>query len=61
MLEEVLTVIDNHQAAADLSLMVLGNAATTILNNKVPPAHREALAKQFGKVLLSSVEQPKQS
>ncbi|MFM2479863.1 DUF1414 domain-containing protein [Celerinatantimonas sp. YJH-8] len=57
ILQEVLTILDNHKAPTDLSLMVMGNAVTTLLNTRVSSAQRKALAQSFGKALISSIEE----
>ncbi|MFM2484162.1 YejL family protein [Celerinatantimonas yamalensis] len=61
MLQEVMTVLENHQAPPDLALMVLGNAATTWLNRRVAAEQRQVLAERFGKALISSIEPPRNS
>lgn len=61
ILQEVMTLLDNHEAPNDLALMILGNAATSIINDRVHPSQRQKLAESFGKVLINSVEVPKQS
>ena len=53
---KVLTVLENSQSKADLSLMALGNAATSVINNSVSPAQRKHVAASFAKALENSVE-----
>ncbi|WP_372872514.1 YejL family protein [Shewanella sp.] len=55
LLAEVLAVLEKHQAPTDLSLMVLGNSISHLLETKVPAASRTAVAEQFAKVLVQSV------
>ncbi|WP_126166710.1 YejL family protein [Shewanella khirikhana] len=55
LLAEVLAVLEKHQAPTDLSLMVLGNSVSHLLETKVPAASRAAVAEQFAKVLVQSV------
>lgn len=55
MLQEVITVLENHQAPTDLALMVLGNAATHLINQDVAKSQRLALAEKFSKALKSSL------
>ncbi|NRA83263.1 MAG: DUF1414 domain-containing protein [Gammaproteobacteria bacterium] len=56
LITQLLTVLDNAEAKADLSLMVLGNAATTIINNNVAPSQRTQVALSFGNALKSSIK-----
>ncbi|MBF3313985.1 DUF1414 domain-containing protein, partial [Leptospira borgpetersenii serovar Hardjo-bovis] len=39
----------------DLSLMVLGNMVTNVINNSVAPAQRKTLARSFAEALQSSI------
>ena len=55
LIMQLLTVLDNANAKADLSLMVLGNAATTIINNNVAPSQRRQVAASFASALNSSI------
>lgn len=55
LIMQLLTVLDNDQAKADLSLMALGNAATTIINNNVAPSQRAQVAASFANALKSSI------
>ncbi|WP_308569343.1 DUF1414 domain-containing protein, partial [uncultured Providencia sp.] len=41
----------------DLSLMVLGNMVTNLLNTSVAPAQRKMIAESFANALLSSVKE----
>ncbi|WP_026960186.1 MULTISPECIES: DUF1414 domain-containing protein [Aliagarivorans] len=59
ILNELLEVLNKHDASTELGLMVLGNAATHIINSKVAPEQREHIAQQFGKVLVSSMQSEK--
>jgi len=55
MLSELLNVLEKHKAPTDLSLMVLGNMVTNLINTSVAPAQRQAIAKSFAQALQSSV------
>ena len=55
LIMQLLTVLDNSNAKADLSLMALGNAATTIINNNVAPSQRKQVATSFASALNSSI------
>ncbi|MDP2561718.1 DUF1414 domain-containing protein [Psychrobium sp. 1_MG-2023] len=56
LIMQLLTVLENSDAKADLSLMALGNAATSIINNNVSPSQRKHVAASFAKALESSVQ-----
>lgn len=56
LMNEVILTLEKNQADRDLSLMVLGNVITHILNNQVAPENREAMADQFANVLKKSVQ-----
>ena len=55
LLNEMLNVLEKHKAPTDLSLMVLGNMVTNLINTSVAPAQRQAIAKSFAQALQSSV------
>ncbi|MEW9796836.1 DUF1414 domain-containing protein [Alteromonas sp. CYL-A6] len=55
LMNRVLYILDDNNADRDLSLMVLGNAITHIINTQVPAAQREAMAEQFASVLKKSI------
>lgn len=59
ILNEMVAVLEKHQASVDLSLVVLGNMVTHLLNNSVGTQQRVALAQAFAKALLDSVSQTK--
>ncbi len=56
ILTEIMAVLNKHGANAELSLMIAGNIATNILNDNIPATQRKAVAEQFSKALLSSVQ-----
>ncbi|GAA5645385.1 MULTISPECIES: YejL family protein [Vibrio] len=56
ILTEVAAVLDKHNASAELSLMIVGNIATNVLNQSVAPSQRKAIAEKFAQALVSSVE-----
>ncbi len=56
LLNQVLQVVDKPDVKPDLALMVLGNAATCIINQRVAPEHREKLSEGFAKALKSSID-----
>lgn len=55
LLNEMITVLEKHQAPHDLSLMVLGNTVSHLLLG-VEPSKRKVLADTFAQVLLNTVE-----
>ncbi|MCL1142929.1 YejL family protein [Shewanella gaetbuli] len=56
LIAELLAVLNKHQSPTDLSLMVLGNCVTHLLEKKVPAESRQAVAEQFAKALTQSVK-----
>lgn len=57
LLTEVLTLLEKHQAPTDLSLMVLGNCVSHLLQTKVSNKSRPQVAEQFAKALQQSMKQ----
>lgn len=55
LLNEMITILEKHQAPLDLSLMVLGNTVSHLLLG-VEPSKRKVLADTFAQVLLNTVE-----
>ncbi|MGY3942533.1 YejL family protein [Aeromonas tecta] len=55
LMNDLITVLEKHKAPVDLSLMVLGNLSTNIINN-MAPAQRQAIADKFIQALTSSVD-----
>ncbi|MDU2880120.1 MAG: YejL family protein [Enterobacter sp.] len=55
LLSELVNVLEKHKTPTDLSLMVLGNMVTNLINASVAPAQRQAIAKSFAQALQSSV------
>ncbi|MBQ4830023.1 DUF1414 domain-containing protein [Alteromonas sp. CI.11.F.A3] len=56
LMNKVILTLEENDAGRDLSLMVLGNVITHILQNQVSPDKREAMADQFANVLKKSVQ-----
>lgn len=56
LLSELLSVLEKHKAPTDLSLMVLGNMVTNLINTSVAPAQRQAIAN-FARALQSSISE----
>ncbi|MEA1065511.1 YejL family protein [Apirhabdus apintestini] len=57
LLTELVEVLEKHRAPTDLSLMVLGNMVTNLINTSVAPAQRRLLARSFADALQSSVSE----
>ncbi|WP_133407314.1 YejL family protein [Parashewanella tropica] len=56
LIAEVLAVLNKHDTSTDLSLMVLGNCVSHLLQTKVPEAARAAITEQFAKALTQSTK-----
>ncbi|GJJ79741.1 YejL family protein [Pasteurella canis] len=59
ILNDMIAVLEKHQAPVDLSLVVLGNMVTNLLVSSVGINQRTALAKAFSDALLHSVSDKK--
>ncbi|KQN63791.1 DUF1414 domain-containing protein [Erwinia sp. E602] len=59
LLAEMVQVLEKDQTPTDLSLMVLGNMVTNLINTSVAPALRQTLANSFAEALKSSVRDDK--
>ncbi len=57
LLDELSKVLEMDKAPTDLSLMVLGNMVTNLINSSVSPAQRHALARSFAAALEASVSE----
>lgn len=57
LLSELANVLEKHKTPTDLSLMVLGNMVTNLINTSVAPAQRQAIARSFAQALQSSVDE----
>jgi Uncharacterized protein conserved in bacteria len=55
LLSELVNVLEQHKTPTDLSLMVLGNMVTNLINSSVAPAQRQAIARSFAQALQSSI------
>lgn len=56
LFHSLLETLTQDDIPRDLALMTLGNLVTYVLNQEESMARREALAKQFGSILLQSVQ-----
>ncbi|SPY32659.1 YejL family protein [Pasteurella canis] len=59
ILNDMIAVLEKHQAPVDLSLVVLGNMVTNLLVSSVGINQRTALARAFSDALLHSVSDKK--
>ncbi|QCG47415.1 YejL family protein [Aeromonas schubertii] len=59
LMNDLIAVLEQHKAPVDLSLMVLGNLATNIIN-ELPQAQRQAIADKFVHALTASVDKGNQ-
>lgn len=55
ILQDMIAVLEKHQAPVDLSLIVLGNMVTNLLNSSVGINQRHVLANAFAEALMHSV------
>ncbi|ADU69972.1 YejL family protein [Pantoea sp. At-9b] len=55
LLAQLAQVLEKDKAPTDLSLMVLGNMVTNLINTSVSPAQRRSLARSFAEALQASV------
>lgn len=59
VLAELVSVLEKHQTPTDLSLMVLGNMVTNLINTSIAPTQREHIANSFAQALKSSIKEDK--
>ncbi len=59
LLSELVEVLEKHHAPTDLSLMVLGNMVTNLINSSVAPNQRRVLARSFAEALNASIREDK--
>ncbi|GAA0493904.1 YejL family protein [Tatumella punctata] len=57
LLAQLAEVLEKDQAPTDLSLMVLGNMVTNLINSSVAPAQRRSIARTFAEALQASVRE----
>jgi uncharacterized protein YejL (UPF0352 family) len=55
ILAEIAAILEKNEANAELTLMLVGNIATNVLNQDIPKAQRKAIAKTFSDALIASV------
>ncbi|AXF75031.1 YejL family protein [Erwinia tracheiphila] len=59
LLADMVNILEKDNAPTDLSLMVLGNMVTNLINTSVSSAQRSALAGSFADALRASVREDK--
>ncbi|EHZ6900256.1 YejL family protein [Vibrio cholerae] len=56
ILTEIAAVLNKHNASPELTLMVVGNIATNVINQNVAAAQRKVIAEKFSQALVSSLQ-----
>ncbi|HGE6059875.1 TPA: YejL family protein [Vibrio cholerae] len=56
ILTEIAAVLNKHNASPKLTLMVVGNIATNVINQNVAAAQRKVIAEKFAQALVSSLQ-----
>lgn len=59
ILNDMIAVLEKHQAPLDLSLIVLGNMTTNLLTGSLGKQQQKVLAKAFSEALLNSINTAK--
>ena len=57
LLTDLVNVLESQHAPTDLSLMVLGNMVTNLINISVAPAQRRMIARSFAEALQASIRE----
>ena len=57
LLAELVSVLEKHHTPTDLSLMVLGNMVTNLINTSIAPAQRMLIADSFVHALRASIDE----
>ncbi|EEN98203.1 YejL family protein [Vibrio cholerae] len=56
ILTEIAAVLNKHNASPELTLIVVGNIATNVINQNVAAAQRKVIAEKFAQALVSSLQ-----
>lgn len=56
ILTQIIEVLEKNKASSELSLMLVGNIATNIINADIPKSQRKVVAEKFAQALLSSID-----
>ena len=59
ILNDMIAVLEKHQAPLDLSLIVLGNMTTNLLTGSSGKQQQKVLAQAFSEALLNSINTAK--
>lgn len=59
ILNDMIAVLEKHQAPLDLSLIVLGNMTTNLLTGSLGKQQQKVLAQAFSDALLNSINTAK--
>ena len=59
ILNDIIAVLEKHQAPLDLSLIVLGNMTTNLLTGNLGKQQQKVLAQVFSEALLNSINTAK--
>ena len=59
ILNDMIAVLEKHQAPLDLSLIVLGNITTNLLTGSLGKQQQKVLAQAFSEALLNSINTAK--
>jgi UPF0352 protein PM1884 len=59
ILNDMIVVLEKHQAPLDLSLIVLGNMTTNLLTGSLGKQQQKVLAQAFSEALLNSINTAK--
>jgi UPF0352 protein MS1910 len=59
ILNDMIAVLEKHQAPLDLSLIVLGNMTTNLLTGSIGKQQQQVLAQAFADALLNSIKTAK--
>lgn len=59
ILNDMIAVLEKHQAPLDLSLIVLGNVTTNLLTGNLGKQQQKVLAQAFSEALLNSINTAK--
>ena len=60
ILDQVMDVLHDNDVSVDLSLMVLGNSITHVINSQVPVSQRKTISEKFVKALSASINSEEQ-
>ena len=59
ILNDMIAVLEKHQAPLDLSLIVLGNMTTNLLTGSLGKQQQKVLTQAFSEALLNSINTAK--